>query len=158
MRKAPKLLLLLFFISFFSTSCKKDEPYNAKKQLEKDEQLIKDYLAANNITAQRHESGIYYIISNPGTGNAVYTLSTNITVNYTLRLLGGEVIPQTTEPVSFTLGQVIVGWQIGIPLIQKGGKIRLFVPSVYAYGPDAQNGIPANSILDFDIELKDVSF
>jgi FKBP-type peptidyl-prolyl cis-trans isomerase FkpA len=85
-----------------------------------------------------------------------YTGSTNVKVTYTLSLLGGEVIPQPTEPITFALGGVIVGWQIGIPLIQKGGKIRLFIPSGYAYGPRSQGNIPANSILDFEIDLLDV--
>ena len=43
-----------------------------------------------------------------------------------------------------------------IPLIQKGGKIRLLIPSGYAYGSQAQTQIPGNSILDFTIELIDV--
>ncbi|MNL47460.1 FKBP-type peptidyl-prolyl cis-trans isomerase FkpA precursor [compost metagenome] len=56
----------------------------------------------------------------------------------------------------FTLGGLIAGWQIGIPYIQKGGKIRLFIPSQYAYGNSAMPGIPANSVLDFNIELTEV--
>lgn len=154
MKKANLLLLVLLFGAFFSSSCKKE--VDAEKQAQKEEQLIKDYITANNIAAIRHDSGLYYQILEPGTGNVEYTTSTSVRVKYTLRLLGGQVVPQTTEKVDFTLGRVIVGWQIGIPLIQKGGKIRLFVPSVYAYGPYSQNGIPANSVLDFDIELFEI--
>jgi len=154
MKKAKLLLLFLLFSSFFNSSCKKGD--DAEKQLQKDERLIKEYITANNIPAIRHDSGVYYQIIEPGTGNVAYTSSTSVRVKYTLRLLGGQVIPQTTEKVDFTLGRVITGWQIGIPLIQQGGRIRLFVPSIYAYGPYSQNGIPANSVLDFDIELFEV--
>ncbi|HEY0177263.1 MAG TPA: FKBP-type peptidyl-prolyl cis-trans isomerase, partial [Pedobacter sp.] len=56
-------------------------------------------------------------------------------------------------PISFALGEVIRGWQIGIPFIQKGGQIRLLVPSLLAY-QNQQNGIiPANSVLDFTVML-----
>jgi FKBP-type peptidyl-prolyl cis-trans isomerase FkpA len=73
-------------------------------------------------------------------------------------LLNGTVFDgTTTQPISFKLGQVISGWQIGIPLIQKGGKIRLLIPSGLAYGPDGQGPIPGNAVLDFDIELLDVT-
>ena len=153
MRKLLPFFLSLLFFSLLAGSCKKDE-FDAEDQLRRDEQSIKDYLAANNIVAERHPSGIHYVIVNPGTGNTP-TVSSKVTVKYVLRLLGGAVVPQTTEPVSFFLYDVIAGWEIGVPLINKGGKIRLFIPSGYAYGTTPRSGIPANSILDFDIELLD---
>lgn len=147
--------LLLFCIAFLIVlnSCKKESGYNQQKQLDADEVRIKEFIATNNIPALRHSSGLYYQIIEPGTGELVYTANTKISAAYTLRLLNGQTIPQATEPINFTLGGVITGWQIGIPLIQKGGKIRLIIPSVYAYGQQAQPGIPANSVLDFNIEL-----
>ena len=55
--------------------------------------------------------------------------------------------------VSFGLNQLIVGWQEGIPLIAPGGSITLYLPPSLAYGAQAQQGIPANSILVFQIDL-----
>ena len=147
------LLVCIAVLTAFS-SCKKEPEYDAQKQLEADEVKIKEFIATNNIPAVRHSSGLYYQILTPGTGDLVYTANTAISANYTLRLLNGETIPQPAGPLDFILGgNIIDGWKIGIPLIQKGGKIRLIVPSVYAYGPQPRNGIPVNSILDFDIEL-----
>ena len=154
--KFIKLFLLVLLSGVVFTSCQKEPVYDADKQLATDEELIKSYLSTNNISAERHESGVYYQILEPGTGSIQYGANTKITAKYTLRLLNGPVIPQSTDPIEFSLGRVIPGWQIGIPLIQKGGRIRLFVPSPYAYQNSTQNGIPANSILDFDIELVDV--
>ena len=150
--------LLLFFCLALVTvsSCKKSDGYNSEKQMQKDEELIKEFLTKNNLNAERHDYGVYYIKSNPGTGNVVYTTKTNVTANYTLRLLNGTVVQKTTEPVTFSLSNVIPGWQIGIQLIQRGGMIRLLIPSVLAYGSDDKPVIPANSVLDFDIELVDV--
>ena len=50
----------------------------------------------------------------------------------------------------------IEGWKIGIPLIKKGGKLKLIIPSALAYGCNDISGIPGNSILFFDIDLIDV--
>ncbi|MGV3508567.1 MAG: FKBP-type peptidyl-prolyl cis-trans isomerase [Sphingobacteriaceae bacterium] len=156
MKKIKVLILLLMFSTILINGCKKSDPYDANAQLAQDDELIRSYLTANNITATKHESGVYYVISDPGSGNVTYTTSTSVKVNYKLRLLGGNVMEQRTD-YSTLLGDVIIGWQIGISQIQKDGKIRLFVPSVYAYGPQQRGSIPANSILDFDIELSDVS-
>ena len=154
MRLKHVLLVCLLIVGAFS-SCKMDEGISPEEQLAADEIRIKEFITTNNIPALRHQSGVYYQIIEPGTGNLVYTANTSITAKYTLRLLNGNTIPQSTEPINFTLGGVIPGWQIGIPLIQKGGKIRLIIPSGYAYGRQGQNGIPSNSTLDFDIELVD---
>jgi FKBP-type peptidyl-prolyl cis-trans isomerase FkpA/FKBP-type peptidyl-prolyl cis-trans isomerase FklB len=51
---------------------------------------------------------------------------------------------------------LIKGWQIGIPLMKKGGKATFYVPSELGYGGNDMGAIPPNSILIFDIELIDV--
>ncbi|HEX8377022.1 MAG TPA: FKBP-type peptidyl-prolyl cis-trans isomerase [Pedobacter sp.] len=153
MKRVKNLLLIVLFVLAIVSSCKKDDQPIAETQFEMDEQLIKDFIAANNITnAVRDQSGVYYVISAPGTGNVVYQANTVINVKYTGRLLNRQVF-DSSSGVEFPLGQLIVGWQIGIPKIQKGGKIRLLIPSGYGYGARAQSRIPANSVLDFDIEL-----
>jgi FKBP-type peptidyl-prolyl cis-trans isomerase FkpA len=151
-----KNTLFILLAGLMIVSCKKSPAYDAEKQLKVDEELIKTFISTNNISAQRHETGLYYQIITPGTGNITYSAGTKVTANYTLRLLNGTLIEQSSAPAQFLLGNVITGWQIGVPLIQKGGKIRLLIPSPYAYQNQAQGGIPANSVLDFDIELVDV--
>jgi FKBP-type peptidyl-prolyl cis-trans isomerase FkpA len=154
MRLKHVLLVCLLIVAAFS-SCKMDKGISPEEQLAADEIRIKEFITTNSIPAVRHQTGVYYQIIAPGSGDLEYTANTLITAKYTLRLLNGNSIPQPTEPVEFKLGGVIPGWQIGIPLIQKGGKIRLIVPSGYAYGPQGRQGIPSNSTLDFDIELVD---
>ena len=159
MKKYLILLLLTSIVGLSSCLKEQADPFElAKMQLAKDEEIIKKFIADNNIPALRHESGLYYQIIKPGTGNVIFSKTTRVTVNYKGAFLDGKIFDQTkvNEPISFTLDRVIDGWQIGVPLIQKGGKIRLIVPSGYAYGVDARQGMPANSILDFDIELIDV--
>ena len=153
--KKIKYALLFAVMGGSIASCKKGSDLDAEAQFSADTTAIRSYVTANSIPVIKDKYGIFYQIITPGTGNLVYTGSTSVTVDYS-----GKVLGETTNfdsssgtPVKFTLGSLITGWQIGIPYIQKGGKIRLFIPSAYAYGNQDQPGIPENSVLDFTIEL-----
>lgn len=134
----------------------------AKKQKELDNQLILAYLKQHNITNALHtDSGLYYIVAEPGNGVKPHA-GQKVTVNYTGQLLDGTVFDSNekkefghVEPFSFNLGQhnVISGWDLGIPLFGVGGKGTLIIPSHLAYGEHGQGPIKANSVLIFDIEL-----
>jgi FKBP-type peptidyl-prolyl cis-trans isomerase FkpA len=123
-----------------------------------EETLIKDFLTTNKITALKDPSGLYYQIITAGTGKTPISSAT-VKVAYTGRLLTGSIFDQATTaaPLSIALTSVIEGWQTGVPLIKEGGKIRLFIPSRFGYGSSGQSSIPPNSILDFDIELIEVT-
>lgn len=116
---------------------------------------VEQYLTSAGITgAIKHPSGMYYKITTPGTGNSAGQCS-SIGILYKGMLTNGTVFDQTTNNQTrvFTLGQLIAGWRIGIPLIKQGGKITLYIPPTLGYGPTASGPIPANSILVFDVEL-----
>jgi FKBP-type peptidyl-prolyl cis-trans isomerase len=92
---------------------------------------------------------------NEGTGKQVSATDT-VQVNYKGYLFSdGTVFDQTTgTPRKFPLGRLIVGWQIGIPLLKTGGKIKLVIPSHLAYSIRTRSPkIPPNSTLVFEIEV-----
>ncbi|MBD1393067.1 FKBP-type peptidyl-prolyl cis-trans isomerase [Mucilaginibacter glaciei] len=163
------LLILLVCVVGFA-SCKKavSEVDKINVQAGVDNKIILDYLATNSLssTAKQLDSagvatGIYYVVLAPGTGNALFTNSTNITVDFTGKeLTTGKLFTNANNfHATYALGAVIRAWKLAIPQIKKGGRIRILTPSRYAYGaydqPDI--GLPANSVVDFDITLIDVT-
>jgi FKBP-type peptidyl-prolyl cis-trans isomerase FkpA len=101
-----------------------------------------------------------------GTGAAVITGSV-VTVHYTGWLYresatDGKGLQFETsrsgEPFSFTVGvgQVIEGWDEGLPGMRVGGLRRLVIPPSMAYGSFRNGVIPPNATLVFEIELIEV--
>jgi FKBP-type peptidyl-prolyl cis-trans isomerase FkpA len=63
------------------------------------------------------------------------------------------------KPFSFTIGHgdVIKGWDEGVQGMQPGGQRRLVIPPALGYGEvGAQNVIPPNATLVFEIELLEI--
>ena len=147
-----KILPLAIALILLVSSCSKKTD-----QTETDDQTIKDYLVSRNLTATKDPSGLYWIMTTVGTGTAPTTAST-VEVKYKGSLLNGTVFDQTAADKTFTyaLSGLIKGWQIGIPLMKKGGKATLIIPSQLGYGRENLGAIPPNSVLIFDIELIDV--
>jgi len=84
-----------------------------------------------------------------------------VTAHYTGALCKDGTIFQSSKdmgkPISFGLFQVIEGWSEGVPGMRVGGKRRLIIPSVQAYGAQSPApNIPSNADLVFDIELVEV--
>lgn len=145
------LLVLTLFIS-----CSKDTK-TVTDYTAKNEQEIKDYLAKNNLTAQRSTSGLYYIINEQGTGTQP-TAASNVTVAYKGYFTNGNVFDQSkAEGISFGLNQVIRGWTEGIPYFKAGGSGVLLVPSHLGYGSTNNGPIPGGSVLIFDVKLISVN-
>lgn len=88
--------------------------------------------------------------------------NSTVTAHYTGALCADGTIFQSSKdmgrPVTFSLAQVIQGWQQGVPGMKVGGTRRLIIPAKLAYGAQSPSpNIPVNSALVFDIELADVS-
>ena len=128
------------------------------KTVQSEEGVITAYATANGISATAHSSGLYYQVTNPGSG-ATPSSGSKVFVKYTGKLLNGTVFDSQTNSslTGFTVSGLILGWQIGLGLIKKGGSIKLIVPSSLAYGCQGSGAtIPGNSVLYFEIELVDV--
>ena len=137
-------------------ACDSEEVFDEQEQLAIDRQLITEYLADNNITAEQiGETGIYYAISQSGTGdNAEFASS--VYADYRGYLLDGTEFDSGT--IDFVVGaeSVIQGWELGFQELNKGASATLFIPSKYGYGSSRQGTIPANSVLLFDVTVVDI--
>jgi len=63
------------------------------------------------------------------------------------------------DPFTFTIGsgQVIAGWEQGVPGMKVGGLRRLIIPPSLAYGAVRSGPIPPNATLLFEIQLLSVA-
>jgi FKBP-type peptidyl-prolyl cis-trans isomerase len=103
-------------------------------------------------------SGLRYEILKQGEG-APPKASDTVKVHYHGTLVDGTVFDssvQRNEPAEFGLGDVIPGWTEGLQKINKGGKIKLYVPPQLAYGDDGRPGIPPSSTLIFEVDLLEI--
>ncbi|MEO8796220.1 MAG: FKBP-type peptidyl-prolyl cis-trans isomerase [Daejeonella sp.] len=131
------------------------ELLNVDNQTEMDELLITRFIQKNNLSMQRDSSGVYYQIITPGTGDSIPKPSSVIKVAYTGKFLNGKTFDSATsaKPLESPLSVLVPGWVKTIPLIRKGGKIRILIPSALGYGSYGNPTIPPNTILDFTIDL-----
>lgn len=154
MKKISSLVILSLII-FLSSSCNKDTSCTPKT-VASEVATMQNFANTNGMTVLTHSSGMLYQIINPGSG-LTPTLTSRVSVRYTGKLMNGTIFDSNTGvPVQFLLNQVVAGWQLGLPLIKKGGTIRLIIPSSLAYGCNATGPIPGDSVLYFEIELVDV--
>jgi FKBP-type peptidyl-prolyl cis-trans isomerase FkpA len=148
------IVFLATLVMFLLIGCLKHDQGCTAVDPKSEEPQIVTYASANGINAIRDYSGLYYEIIKPGSG-AAPTANSSVTVAYTGKLLNGNVFDQRTYYTE-KMSALMEGWQIGLPLIKKGGQIRLIIPSSLAYRCNGAPNIPSNSVLYFDVTLMDV--
>ncbi|WP_164974082.1 FKBP-type peptidyl-prolyl cis-trans isomerase [Filimonas effusa] len=148
-------LLLIVFVFSFSSCFKNNENGCEAVAPETEAGKMKYFCDTAGIKYSQLPNGLFYEIMTAGSG-ASPSLESRVTVTYTGALLTGYVFDKSTAPVTFNLNGLIGGWKAGLPLIKKGGRIKLVIPSYLGYGCTAMPGLPANSVLYFDISLTDV--
>jgi FKBP-type peptidyl-prolyl cis-trans isomerase len=84
-----------------------------------------------------------------------------VKVHYTGTLLNGKQFDSSRgkEPFEVTIGQgqVIKGWDEGLPGMKVGGKRKLTIPWQLAYGEKGSGAtIPPKAALNFDVELLEI--
>ena len=147
------LISLSLFILLISCGSKNNNSTEITDYTKQNEKEIQDYLKENNLEAQKSDSGLYYIINEPGTGKQPSESST-VKVAYKGYFTNGKIFDESkAEGISFGLNQVIKGWTEGITYFKEGGSGTLLIPSHLGYGNRGNSRIPAGSVLLFDIKL-----
>jgi len=152
-----RVLYLLLIAFVLVIGCKKDEcDFNdcEFKAPASEVESVKAYLASQNITdAVQHCSGVFYRIDTVGTGKNPNACS-NVVAHYVGRLTNGNIFDQ--GDLDINLGRLIMGWRIGVPQAREGGSVVLYIPPSLGYGGSPAGTIPPNSILVFNVSLKQV--
>jgi FKBP-type peptidyl-prolyl cis-trans isomerase len=149
------VLLAFILAPLLFTACGKTSEPCVPATVASEKAAMVAYCTANNITYTEHASGILYEVMSPGLTTQP-TIANSVSVVYTGKLLNGNQFDASANPVRLALSGVIKGWQIGIPLIKKGGRIKMVIPSSLAYGCTGQGSIAPNSPLYFEVTLTDV--
>ena len=145
-----------------------DADYKKEQDIEKNKEIadIAAYLAKNKITAVKSPEGVFVVVKEAGDASNKIDSGKIASVFYKGYTFKGVVFDSNLTPKDSVLkpydvkvgtGSVIPGWDIGLKYFAKGGKGSLYIPSMLAYGPQANGNIKAYENLAFDIEIKDVN-
>lgn len=132
----------------------------AERKAKADTNLKKgeEFLAQNKTKPgiQTLPNGLQYEVLVAGTG-ASPTVTDKVTTHYRGTLIDGTEFDSSYkrgQPATFPLNGVIQAWQIILPMMKEGGKMRIFSPASLAYGANGQGAtIGPNEVLIFEIEL-----
>jgi len=132
---------------------------------EKERQEIEGYLSTNKITAQKTPKGAYLQVITVGDGPQADS-GKLVSLKYRGTTFAGKTFDTNmdssfhhTELLQFVVGEnrMIQGLEDAVRYLKKGGKGKVFVPAVLAYGPNPGPGGSTYENLIFDIEVVDVA-
>ncbi len=136
----------------------KEKELISKKEVD----ALAAYIAKNKINATKTASGVFVETILDGTGPIVEN-GKYISVMYTGTSISGVKFDSNTdptfgrtEPLRFTVGvgEMIKGFDFGLLNLKQGSKVKLYIPSMLAYGDKPQSDkIKPFEALIFDIEI-----
>jgi len=139
--------------------------YNKEVNFEKQREIadLKKYAKANNIKIEEDSSGVLVSIDNAGDGEKIDSGKV-ASIFYKGYYTNGKVFDSIINkpeniPFAISIGtrKIIPGLEEGLKHFSKGGKGKLLIPALLAYGVQGAPPIDPYSNLIFDIEVKDVS-
>jgi len=169
-------LILIFSLIFFSCNNKgkESDKNNTKQQyskeslqkinqmlVEKDVEVIKNYIERRGWDMKMTEAGLWYMIYREGNGKNIEK-DDYITLDYSVWLMDGTLC-YTSDSLgskSFIVGKggVEAGLELGILMLKEGSKARFIIPPHLAHGLIGDNKkIPARATIIYDVEILDVN-
>lgn len=144
----------------FAASCEQEAPPPEEDVVAIEETIPAPAdVAAIPADATMTEGGVAIRFIQEGDRVGFPTLGDEITIHYTGWQTDGTMFDSSRlrgEPNTFSLGGLIPGWKLSVPLMSKGSRALIWIPGDLAYDnrpdrPDAPKGM-----LVFDIELIDI--
>ena len=142
-----RLLSLLLVPLLFVTACGNDD----LDCVGGDDVSLEEYITQENLTPTDGGNRLQYIIFDEG-GADKPSATAQVTVTYVGYTTQGDTFDRNTN-LPLQLPRLIEGWQRAIPLLGRGGRMQLFVPSELGYGSTLVGNICPDSDLIFDLTL-----
>ena len=123
--------------------------------------MSEELIAEKYPNAETTDSGLKYVVNEPGSGEYKPQPGQAVTAHYTGYLLDGSRFDSSVDrnqPFVFAvgMGMVIKGWDEAFADMTKGEKRTLIIPPDLGYGPGGYPPvIPPSATLIFDVELID---
>ena len=119
------------------------------------QEKIDRFVAANGMDTTVTESGLIYVISDPGQGERP-SASDQVEVQYRGYFVDGRVFDSTDRQcrnAQFGVSEVIPAWTEGLQLLAPGGQMWMVVRPALGYGASGSRSIPANEVIVFEVKL-----
>ena len=143
-----KRSLFAAVLLFGTLAACEDDPVS----FELDENGFATFLNVDLSAMTETASGLLYQDFSVGSG-AEAVAGGVASVSYTGWLKEGPQFDAGTFAFQIGVGQVIEGWDEGIPGMREGGTRRLIIPPDLGYGDRGQGSIPPGATLVFDVTL-----
>ncbi len=160
--KKAMLWCTVISTAILAFACMEESEY--EKQVKQNNEAIEAYLAENNITAKKSNTGIYYEMLAEKAGAASPEPGDVVIINYTMKTLDGELVEaNTSSTTKFKFAWTSImpnGLNYGVDLAKKGEQIRVYLPAYLAFnnyslpnvfGPN-ENFIVEMELVDFMTE------
>ena len=168
-KKTDKLTLTIRVIDVMKSEedIRNDQTTDVEKKKSGEIAAIEKYLAEKNIKAEKTPKGVFVVVEEKGqapyadSGKAVKVMYDGTTFSGVKFDSNRDTAFGHAQPYSFIVGQrgAIEGWDDGMRLFGKGGKGKLYIPSMLAYGPNVPPNAKFKAFenLIFDVEVVDVT-
>lgn len=137
----------------------RDAPYvDSDEQYKREKEQIENAITEGKSEKLTYKDGVYYAVMREGTGKQV-SLTDSIVVFLNGYQFHNKAVfmQQLDEPATYPLSKLIKGLQLGLPLCRVGSKIKLVIPSLYAYNIATSSPLfYPNSTLVFEVDLLDI--
>jgi FKBP-type peptidyl-prolyl cis-trans isomerase len=168
LKKGDKIKIMMRILDSYSDLQTAQNEFNKEMELQKEREFaaIEAYLKKNNISATKTQLGTYVEVLNAGEG-ARPDSGQQVSVKYTGYNFEGKKFDSNVDssfghvdPLNIVIGQMgsIAGFEDGVKQIAKGGKAKVYIPSMLGYGMQgAPPSIQPYENLIFEIEIVDIT-
>ena len=167
MKKGDKITIKLRVLDLYNDIPTAQANYSKEmeSQKERDIKEVEAYLKSKNINSIKTPAGAYVEIINKGDG-ALPDSGKQVSLKYTGTNLKGDKFDSNVDPAfghtdtfKIVIGQMgsIQGFEEGVKQIAKGGKAKIYIPSMLGYGMQgAPPKIKPYEHLIFEVETLDI--